>query len=273
MEMAIYIYTLAGILLALFLLIMAAYGVFCLRRGRRAPGMALLAVITFVLTAAAYGAFSFYNSVHGDVEAQTAIYEEQTLAAARKDYHGAIKLLAAASLGHLEADALKKAQEALEKVAASSCAGEPEFRDTPVLLAHTRLLLAASTYKEGLKSIEVSKDKELLALAAEIPTDYQGELAGKILPVRQIIFSMKAQGEKELQQDARDMEEYQENLRQGRSGLIAKGDPESKLVSVLGQPDHVNEPSADLKQYVFLHNSHNVYVYTKNGVVTEVRGL
>ena len=122
---------------------------------------------------------------------------------------------------------------------------------------------------------DIAQNQALVEAAQEIPPHYSGALAEKILPVREMVLAMKSEGDRQLQQDARDLQQHKENMSQGEYGLVAKGDPESRLVPALGEPAYVNQPGGEgePRQYVFNHHSRNIYVYTKNGIVTDVRGM
>ena len=132
------------------------------------------------------------------------------------------------------------------------------------------LVLAVGGY--GISMFRASSQQ-----AAEAQADsYEcSTLAEKILPVREMVLAMKSEGDRQLQQDARDLQQHKENMSQGEYGLVAKGDPESRLVPALGEPAYVNQPGGEgePRQYVFNHHSRNIYVYTKNGIVTDVRGM
>ena len=268
----------AGGLLGLLLLVVLAMAVSLWRRGRRQAGTVLVLMMVLVLAVGGYGICMFRDSSQQAVEAQVASYESNTLQQAENSYKEALVLLKSVSLQNADVRTLKAAQEDLESIGGNGHMAnvlDEKYPDVPVLLSYTKLLLAVSTHEEGLNSRIAAQDKLLLEAAQEIPAQYSGALAEKILPVRQMILAMQAEGEKELARDARDLQQHKENMNQGEYGRIAKGDHESKLVPALGEPAYVSQPGGEgePKQYVFSHNSKNIYVYTKNGVVTEVRGL
>ena len=269
------IYVSGGALAVLFLVVLVV-AVMLLRRGRRRAGAVLIVLVLMVVAAGGYGIHMFWDSSQQAVRAQVDSYDNRTMEQAEKNYQEALVLLRAVSLENADVRTLKAAQSDLEAIEANGHMSEvlaEKYPDVPVLLSYTKLLLSAAKHEGGLNSRVVMQDKLLMAAAEEIPAQYSGQLSDKILPVRQLVLAMKAEGEKQVQQDAKDLAEHQQNMNRGEYGLIAKGDPESKLVPAFGKPVYVNEEEGSLKQYVFLHNSHNIYVYTKNGVVTEVRGM
>lgn len=271
------IYMVGGALGALLLAVLVA-AMLLWRRGRRQAGLVLLSVMLLVLAVGGYGVCMFRDSSQQAVEAQVSSYESSTLEQAEASYQEALVLLRAVSLQNADVRSLKAAQQDLESIDENGHLAEAlvkKYPDVPVLLSYTKLLLAVSRYEEGLNSRQVARDAALVEAAGAIPPQYAGELADKILPVRTMILAMKAEGDKKSQQDAQDLALHKEKMEQGEYGIIAKGDPESKLVPALGQPVYVNDQAGDdePRQYVFLHNSHNIYVYTKNGIVTDIRGL
>jgi hypothetical protein len=220
----------------------------------------------------------FRASSQQAAEAQADAYECSTLAQAENSYQEALVLLRSVSLQNADRRTLKAAREDLEAIGGNGHLAEvldEKYPDVPVLLSYTRLLLAVTDDGDSLNYRDIAQNQALVEAAQEIPPHYSGALAEKILPVRNMILAMKSEGDKKSQQDARDMAEHKEKMEQGEYGLIAKGDQESKMVPAFGQPLYVNEGTDkdEPKQYVFRHNSRNIYVYTKNGIVTDVRGL
>lgn len=268
----------AGGILVLLLLAVLVMAVSFVRRGRRKAGTVLILMVSLLVAVGSYGVCMFRDSSQQAVEAQVSSYESSTLEQAETSYQEAVVLLRAVSLQNADIRSLKAAQQDLEAIDGNGHMADilvEKYPDVPVLLSYTKLLLAVSRHEEGLSSRVVAQDGPMVEAALAIPAQYAGTLAEKILPVRNMILAMKSEGDKKSQQDARDMAEHKEKMEQGEYGLIAKGDPESKLVPAFGQPLYVNEGTDkdEPKQYVFRHNSRNIYVYTKNGIVTDVRGL
>ena len=268
----------AGGMLAVLLIAVLVMAVSLWCRGKHQAGIALISMIVLLLSVGGYGICMFRDSSQKAVEAQVISYESSTLEQAENSYQEALVLLRAASLQNADVRSLKAALQDLEAIDGNGHMSEvleKKYPDVPVLLSYTKLLLAASRHEEGLNSRLVAQDSAMVTAAQEIPSQYAGQLSDKILPARNLILAMKTEGDKKSQQDARDLAQHKEKMEQGEYGIIAKGDPESQLVPALGQPAYVNEQAGkdEPKQYVFLHNSHNIYVYTKNGIVTDIRGL
>lgn len=268
----------AGGILAVLLLAVLIVAISLLRRGRRQAGIGLILVTFAFLAVGGYGVRMFRDSSQQAVKAQVSSYEKSTMEQADNCYKEALVLLRSVSLENPDGRTLKAALQDLESIESNghmASALAEKYHDAPVLLSYTKLLLAASRHEEGLNSKLVAQDVQLVEAAQDIPEHYAGTLSEKIMPVRQIILAMKADGDKQAQQAAQDMAQHKENLSKGEYGIVAKGDPESKLVPAFGQPAYVNEQAGEgePKQYVFNHNSRNIYVYTKNGIVTDVRGL
>ena len=96
----------------------------------------------------------------------------------------------------------------------------------------------------------------------------------KIIPFKRLILGMEKEAKKQAKLDAENAASHKQSMKEGQYGNIRSGDPEEKIPAAMGQPDHVNSSKTsdgEIKQYVFNHNGKNFYVYTKNGVVTEVR--
>lgn len=84
---------------------------------------------------------------------------------------------------------------------------------------------------------------------------------------------MCKEAEHETKLDKENAQKHAANLSQGKYGGIHPGDSETKIAAAMGQPSRVNVTNgegAELKQYVFNHNGKSVYVYTRDGVVTDV---
>lgn len=268
----------AGGILGLFMLVMLMAAVSLWRRGRRQAGTALILLLVLVLAVGGYGISMFRASSQQAAEAQADAYECSTLAQAENSYQEALVLLRSVSLQNADRRTLKAAREDLEAIGGNGHLAEvldEKYPDVPVLLSYTRLLLAVTDDGDSLNYRDIAQNQALVEAAQEIPQHYSGALAEKILPVREMVLAMKSEGDRQLQQDARDLQQHKENMSQGEYGLVAKGDPESRLVPAFGEPAYVNQPGGEgePRQYVFNHHSRNIYVYTKNGIVTDVRGM
>ena len=167
------------------------------------------------------------------------------------------------------ADLLKPfSQEQVAEKMADTCP------DTEVLRAYADILKLVSAYDGHLTSWNVAENEELQEMVQKIPEDYQGTLADQIQPVRRVLLAMKAEAEKQEKLDAENQASHDRAMREGRDGRLRPGDPEERIPAVMGRPDHVHASQAggdDIKQYMFNRNGKPVYVYTKNGVVTEIR--
>ena len=143
-----------------------------------------------------------------------------------------------------------------------------------VLITYAKAMKQVSTYGGHMTNINVNENAELQKLVASFPDNYNGILQDKIIPFKRLILGMEKEAKKQAKLDAENAASHKQSMKEGQYGNIRSGDPEEKIPAAMGQPDHVNSSKTsdgEIKQYVFNHNGKNFYVYTKNGVVTEVR--
>ena len=193
-----------------------------------------------------------------------------------KRYREAAELLREISLSKPDKDALAKAVTLLlpfenekdAQIVASDCP------DAQTLLLYAKALQMAGAYDGHMTNRNVAENEALQKLAAAIPERYSGDLADKILPFRHLIENMKREAEREAERDAENAKAHEQAMKEGRYGDLRPGDAEERIEAAMGEPERVNvseTAEGEIKQYVFLHNSKYVYVYTKQGVVTEIK--
>ncbi|MCR5757000.1 MAG: hypothetical protein K6F95_03735 [Selenomonas sp.] len=145
--------------------------------------------------------------------------------------------------------------------------------DAGVLLAYAEAMNQIATYRGHLTNRDVAGDRKLLSIVQDMPASYKGKLAEKIVPLRRLIISMNEAAAKEAKVDKENAQKHAENLSQGKYGGIHPGDSEDNITAAYGEPSRVNVTQgegATVKQYVFDHNGRSIYVYTKDGIVTDV---
>ena len=141
------------------------------------------------------------------------------------------------------------------------------------LLAYAEAMEQVAGYRGRLANKDVNADRKLLSIVQDMPEAYEGVLAEKIVPFRRLIIAMNAAGEKETKLDRENAQKHAQNLSRGKYGGIRAGDSEDNITAALGEPVRVSENSDNgqiMKQYVFNHNGRSIYVYTKDGIVTDV---
>jgi len=130
-----------------------------------------------------------------------------------------------------------------------------------------------ASYRGRMTNQDVHADRKLLSIVQDMPAGYQGKLAEKIVPFQRLIIAMNDEAEKEVKLDKENAQKHAENLSQGKYGGIRPGDSENNITAAFGKPARVSETDENgqhLKQYVFNHNGKSIYVYTKDGIVTDV---
>lgn len=145
--------------------------------------------------------------------------------------------------------------------------------DAAMLLSYAEAMNQVSTYRGHLTNKDVANDRKLLSIVQDMPEGYKGMLSEKIVPFRRLIIAMNEEAEKEARLDKENAQKHAKNLSQGKYGGIKPGDSEDNITAAMGEPARVNVTEGEgqnLKQYVFNHNGKSIYVYTKDGVVTDV---
>jgi SpoVK/Ycf46/Vps4 family AAA+-type ATPase len=85
--------------------------------------------------------------------------------------------------------------------------------------------------------------------------------------------AMNEAAEKEAELDKKNAQKHAANLSKGKYGGIHPGDSEDNITAAYGEPSRVNVSEGEgkkMKQYVFNHNGKSIYVYTQDGIVTDV---
>ncbi len=145
--------------------------------------------------------------------------------------------------------------------------------DAAMLLSYAEAMNQVATYRGHMTNKDVANDRKLLSIVQDMPEGYKGKLAEKIVPFRRLIIAMNGEAEKESRLDKENAQKHAKNLSQGKYGGIKPGDSEDNITAAMGEPARVNVTEGEgqnLKQYVFNHNGKSIYVYTKDGVVTDV---
>ena len=233
--------------------------------------------IGIAVCTAAVGGLNGYREMDAQAKQATeSSFDTTQRVALAHRYQQAVEILQTQEFSHPDAQKLSDAvkfltvfedKEIVEKMQA-------DCPDALVLLQYAKAMRQAASYNGHITNQDVNKDQQLLSLVQDLPEQYQGKLADKIVAFRRLIIAMNAEAEKQAKLDADNEAKHEQNLSQGKYGNLCPGDSEDKVTAAMGQPDHVNASQTsdgDLKQYVFRHNSKSIYVYTKNGIVTEVR--
>lgn len=145
--------------------------------------------------------------------------------------------------------------------------------DAAMLLSYAEAMSQVATYRGHLTNKDVANDRKLLSIVQDMPSGYKGKLAEKIVPFQRLIISMNEEAEKEARLDKENAAKHAQKLSQGKYGGIRPGDSEDNITAAFGEPVRVNVTQGEgqeLKQYVFNHNGKSIYVYTKDGIVTDV---
>ncbi|TYZ23331.1 hypothetical protein [Selenomonas ruminis] len=259
--------------LACPLLVFAVGGIF-LRR-RRYP-LAALAVLLGVVAAVIGGINGFHEMKAQVVHEYSQELDGEYKAALAKKYQQALSILQGLSFTKPDPEQIDKALELLHDFDSAQIA-EKMADDCPnadALITYAKAMKQVSTYGGHMTNMNVNENTELQKLVASFPENYNGVLQDKIIPFRRLIIGMEKEAKKQAKLDAENAASHKQSMKEGQYGNIRPGDPEEKISAAMGQPDHVNSSKTsdgEIKQYVFNHNGKNFYVYTKNGVVTEVR--
>ena len=190
-------------------------------------------------------------------------------------YEQAVNILSQLNFAHPDREKAEEAVKLLrdfddEQVTACLDGACP---DAPVLLAYAEAMNQVATYRGHMTNKDVANDRKLLSIVQDMPQGYKGKLADKIVPFQRLIISMNEEAAKEAKLDKENAQKHAEKLSQGKYGGIRPGDSEDNITAAMGEPVRVNVTQGEgqnLKQYVFNHNGKSIYVYTKDGVVTDV---
>lgn len=145
--------------------------------------------------------------------------------------------------------------------------------DAEMLLSYAEAMNQVAAYRGHMSNKDVAGDRKLLSIVQDMPESYKGTLAEKIVPFRRLIIAMNEAAEKEAELDKKNAQKHAANLSKGKYGGIHPGDSEDNITAAYGEPSRVNVSEGEgkkMKQYVFNHNGKSIYVYTKDGIVTDV---
>ena len=145
--------------------------------------------------------------------------------------------------------------------------------DADMLLAYAEAMNQVAAYRGHMSNKDVAGDRKLLSIVQDMPEGYKGTLAEKIVPFRRLIIAMNEAAEKEAELDKKNAQKHAANLSKGKYGGIHPGDSEDNITAAYGEPSRVNVSEGEgkkMKQYVFNHNGKSIYVYTQDGIVTDV---
>lgn len=259
--------------LACPLLVFAVGGIF-LRR-RRYP-LAILAVILGVIAAVIGGINSFHEMKAQVVHEYSQELDGEYKASLVKKYQQAVNILQGLSFTKPDQEQIDKAIELLHDFESAQIVEKMagDCPDTDVLIVYAKAMKQVSTYGGHMTNMNVNENTELQRLVASFPDNYNGVLHDKIIPFKRLIMGMENEAKKQAKLDAENAASHQKAMKEGQYGNIRPGDPEEKIPAAMGQPDHINSSKTsdgEIKQYVFKHNGKYIYVYTQNGLVTEVR--
>lgn len=233
----------------------------------------------FVLLAVAVGAvggIAGYGEMENSAKRST---ESNYLRDQRENqtrrYEQAAAILEQLDFNHPDRDKSEEAVRLLQDFADKDVAEQLEGAcpDAPVMLAYAEAMNQVAVYRGHLTNKDVAADRKLLSIVQDMPTGYVGRLADKIVPFQKLIVAMNEEAEREAKLDRENAARFAQNMSQGKYGGLHSGDSEDKITAAMGQPARVNVTQGDgaqLKQYVFNHNGKSVYVYTKDGIVTDV---
>ena len=265
------VYSLCLLLVCPVLLLLLAVGSFRHRKVKMA--------IVFVCLAVAVGAIGGirgYQEMDGRAKEGTAsTFDRDQKENLTRRYEQAVKILNQLNFAHPDREKTEEAVKLLrdfddEQVASSL---EGECPDAAMLLAYAEAMNQVAAYRGHMTNKDVANDRKLLSIVQDMQPGYKGKMADKIVPFRRLIISMNEEAAKEAKLDKENAQKHAENLSQGKYGGIRPGDSEDNITAAMGEPVRVNVTKGDgqqMKQYVFNHNGKSIYVYTKDGVVTDV---
>lgn len=265
------VYSLCLLLVCPVLLLLLAFSSFRHRR--------IKMTILFVCLAVAVGAIGGirgYQEMDGRAKESTVSnFDRDQKENMTRRYEQAVNILNQLNFAHPDREKTEEAMKLLrdfddEQVVASL---EGACPDAPVLLAYAEAMNQVATYRGHMTNKDVAGDRKLLSIVQDMPQGYKGKLADKIVPFQRMIISMNEEAAKEAKLDKENAKKHAEKLSQGKYGGIHPGDSEDNITAAMGEPVRVNVTQGEgqnLKQYVFNHNGKSIYVYTKDGVVTDV---
>jgi len=190
-------------------------------------------------------------------------------------YDQALELLRNLDFNHPDQDKAEEAVHLLQDFNNQQMVDSLEGAcpDAEMLLAYAEAMNQIAAYHGHMTNKDVAADRKLLSIVQDMPAGYKGILAEKIVPFRRLIISMNAAAEKETKLDKENAQKHAEKMSQGKYGGIHPGDSENNITAAYGEPSRVNvtqDGERTVKQYVFNHDGKSIYVYTSDGIVTDV---
>jgi len=232
--------------------------------------------VLLALSVGFIGGFKGYGEMDSRTKSTTASnFDRDQQENMTQRYEQAVAILAQLNVNHPDREKIEEAVHLLqdfrdEKLVEKLDGACP---DAPMLLAYAEAMEQVAAYKGHMTNQDVHGDRKLLSIVQDMPEAYKGKLAEKIVPFQRLIIAMNEQAEKEAKLDKENAQKHAENLSQGKYGGIRPGDSEDNIAAAFGKPARVSETSEGgqvLKQYVFNHNGKSIYVYTADGIVTDV---
>ena len=262
------------ILLVLCPVILLAISIWMMVRHQYHMAMVLIGIA--IAVGAAGGIKGYYEMDARAKQATEISFDATQQESLIRRYQQGVEILEGQTLSNPDEAKLKEAVKLLTVFENDPLDGtvQKDCPDAKVLLQYAKAMHQAAAYNGHMTNQDVAKNPQLLSLVQDMPDYYQGKMADKIVPFRRLVLAMDAEAEKQAKLDAENAAKHQQNLMEGKYGNLRPGDSEDQITAAMGQPDHVNishTNEGDLKQYVFRHNSRAIYVYAKNGIVTEVR--
>ena len=253
------------------LLLLIAVRYFCQRNYRMMALFVLLALLVGFI-----GGFKGYGEIDSRAKSNTvSTFDRDQRENMTQRYEQAAAILAQLNINHPDREKAEEAVHLLQEFRDEQLVEKLDGAcpDAPMLLAYAEAMEQAASYRGHMTNQDVHADRKLLSLVQDMPEGYTGKLADKIVPFQRLIIAMNAEAEKEEKLDKENAQKHAENLSQGKYGGIRPGDSEDNITAAFGKPARVSENSDNgqtMKQYVFNHNGKSIYVYTTDGIVTDV---
>ena len=265
------LFALCLLLVCPVLFLLVAFRFFRLRNYRMTALFVCLAV-----TVGFIGGLKGYGEMDNRTKSTTAsTFDRDQKENLTRRYDQAVGILQELNFNHPDREKTEEAVRLLqdfhdEQLVASLDGACP---DADMLLSYAEAMNQVATYRGHMSNKDVAADRKLLSIVQDMPEGYKGKLAEKIVPFQRLIISMNEAAEKEAKLDKENAQKHAANLSQGKYGGIHPGDSEDNITAAFGEPSRVNVSEGEgtkMKQYVFNHNGKSIYVYTKDGIVTDV---
>lgn len=232
--------------------------------------------VLLALSVGFIGGFKGYGEMDSRTKSTTASnFDRDQRENLTQRYEQAAAILAQLNINHPDREKTEEAVRLLQDFRDEQMVAmlDGACPDAAMLLSYAEAMEQVATYRGHMTNKDVHADRKLLSIVQDMPEHYKGKLAEKIVPFQRLIISMNAEAEKELKLDQENAKKHAQNLSAGKYGGIRPGDSEDNITAAFGKPARVSETSEggqQLKQYVFNHNGKSIYVYTKDGIVTDV---